>query len=36
VKYGFRINAANELEIIQKLGEDPSRRVAKFGIGSAF
>ena len=36
VKYGFRINAGNELEIIQKLGEKPSKRVAKFGIGSAF
>ena len=36
VKYGFRINAGNELEIIQKLGENSSKRVAKFGIGSAF
>lgn len=36
VKYGFRINAGNELEIIQKLGDNGSKRVAKFGIGSAF
>ena len=36
VKYGFRINPNGELEIIKKIGEDASKRVAKFGITSAF
>ena len=36
VKYGFRINANDELEIIKKIGTADSRRVAKFGITSAF
>ena len=36
VKYGFRINANDELEIIKKIGTANSKRVAKFGITSAF
>ena len=36
VKYGFRINANDELEIIKKTGTNASKRVAKFGITSAF
>ena len=36
VKYGFRINASDELEIIKKIGTADSKRVAKFGITSAF
>ena len=36
VKYGFRINANDELEIIKKIGTADSKRVAKFGITSAF
>ena len=36
IKYGFRINPNGELEIIKKIGGDPSKRVAKFGITSAF
>ena len=36
VKYGFRINPNGELEIMKKIGADPSKRVAKFGITSAF
>ena len=36
VKYGFRINANDELEIIKKTGTGASKRVAKFGITSAF
>jgi len=36
VKYGFRINANDELEIIKKTGSAASKRVAKFGITSAF
>ena len=36
VKYGFRINANDELEIIKKTGLAASKRVAKFGITSAF
>ena len=36
IKYGFRINANDELEIIKKIGDDASKRVAKFGITSAF
>ena len=36
VKYGFRINANDELEIIKKVGDAASKRVAKFGITSAF
>jgi acyl-[acyl carrier protein]--UDP-N-acetylglucosamine O-acyltransferase len=37
VKYGFRINANNELEIIKRTStEDESKRVAKFGITASF
>lgn len=36
IKYGFRINANDELEIIKKTGAANSKRVAKFGITSAF
>jgi hypothetical protein len=36
VKYGFRINANGELEIIKREGNADSKRVAKFGITSAF
>jgi hypothetical protein len=37
VKYGFRINANNELEIIKRLSTDSeSKRVAKFGITASF
>ena len=36
IKYGFRINANDELEIIKKTGTAASKRVAKFGITSAF
>jgi cytoskeletal protein CcmA (bactofilin family) len=36
IKYGFRINANDELEIIKKTGGAASKRVAKFGITSAF
>jgi len=32
VKYGFRINPNDELEIIKKVGTAASKRVAKFGI----
>ena len=35
-KYGFRINPNGELEIIKKVGDASSKRVAKFGITSAF
>jgi hypothetical protein len=35
VKYGLRINANEELEIIKKVGDDATKRVAKFGITSA-
>jgi UDP-3-O-[3-hydroxymyristoyl] glucosamine N-acyltransferase len=36
VKYGLRINGNDELEIIKKVGNATSKRVAKFGITSAF
>jgi len=35
VKYGLRINANEELEIVKKVGDNATKRVAKFGISSA-